>query len=51
VPQWVAQRARETPVVLSTGLTVHGTATALERRFEDLIGAYFRPGDVVIRRG
>ena len=38
------QRARETPVVLSNGLTVHGTATALERRFEHFIGDYFHPG-------
>jgi hypothetical protein len=49
--EWWLQRARETSGVLSTGLTVHATATALERRFEHLIGAYFRPGDVVIRPG
>jgi FkbM family methyltransferase len=45
------QRARETPAVLSNGLTVHGTATALERRFEHFIGDYFRPGGVEIRPG
>jgi FkbM family methyltransferase len=45
------ERARETPVVLSNGLTVHGTATALERRFEHFIGDYFRPGGVEIRAG
>jgi FkbM family methyltransferase len=45
------ERARETPVVLSNGLTVHGMATANERRFEHFIGDYFSPRGVVIRPG
>jgi FkbM family methyltransferase len=45
------QRRRETPVVLSNGLTVHGAATPVERRFEHFIGDYFRAGVVEIRPG
>jgi FkbM family methyltransferase len=45
------QRARETPLVLSNGLTVHGAATALERRFEHFIGDYFGPDGVQIHPG
>src|SRR5215211_3202840 len=48
--RWL-QRARETPVVLSNGLMVHGAATGLERRFEHLIGDYFGPGGVETRPG
>jgi FkbM family methyltransferase len=45
------QRARETPLVLSNGLTVHGAATALERRFEHFVGDYFRPDGIQIHPG
>jgi FkbM family methyltransferase len=45
------QRARETPFVLSNGLTVRGAGTALERRFEHFIVDYFRAGDVALRPG
>ena len=48
--RWM-QRARETPLVLSNGLMVHGAATRLERRFEHFIGGYFGPGGVETRRG
>ena len=45
------QRARETPLVLSNGLMVHGAATRLERRFEHFIGEYFRQDGVDVRPG
>jgi hypothetical protein len=48
--RWL-QRARETPLVLSNGLMVHGAATGLERRFEHFIGDYLGPGRVETRPG